>query len=79
MKQLDSPNSWQWSDIKINQPEKRVKVVEPETLATPKDFKIAYEKIRLNTWCENIKFQIVTPNRYLDFDDLRLKFVTKSK
>ena len=42
------------------------------TLATYKDFKLSYEKIRLNTWCEEVKFTLVTPSTYLEFDDLQI-------
>ena len=50
-----------------------------KTLATYKDIKIVFDKFRLNTWHEDIKFTVVTEGTYLRFDDLRVEFVTKSK
>ena len=51
----------------------------PLSLVTHKDLKLGYDKIRLNTWCEDIKFTVITPLTYIDFDELLIKFVTKSK
>ena len=44
-----------------------------------KDFKFLYETIRLNTWCEEVQFSIVTPGTYLEFDNMQVKFTTKSR
>ena len=47
------------------------------TLATHKDLKLTFDRIRLNTWSEDIKFSLITPGTYLEFDELQVKFVTK--
>ena len=47
------------------------------TQATHKDLKLTFDRIRLNTWCEDIKFSLITPGTYLEFDELQVKFVTK--
>lgn len=46
--------------------------------ATYKDLKLGYDKVRLNIWCEEIKFSIVTPNTYLDFDDFKISFTSRA-
>ena len=46
---------------------------------THKDFKLGYDRIRLNTWCEDIKFTVITPNKFIEFDEMVVKFSTKTK
>ena len=38
-----------------------------------------YDKIRLHIWCEDVKFSFVKPGTFLEFDDILVDFVTKSK
>lgn len=63
----------------LSQPARKEKLGVAPSVVTHKDFKLGYDKIRLNTWCEEIKFTVITPNTFIEFDDLVIKFVTKSK
>lgn len=47
-------------------------------VATYKDLKLGYDKVRLNIWCEEIRFSIMTPNTFLDFDDLKISFTSRA-
>ena len=48
-------------------------------IASSKDLKLGYDRIRLNIWCDEIKFSIVNPNVFMEFDEIVIKFSTKSK
>lgn len=71
--------SLSYGDFSFTQPAKPM--IEKPALkpATYKDVKLVYDKIRLHTWCENIKFTLVTPGTFLEFNDMQVEFVTKSK
>ena len=71
-------HDWTFGDFRFSQPRQPVSTAsEPLKRATIKDFKLAHDKIRLNTWNEDVKFELVTPGTYLEFDDVQVKFVTK--
>ena len=41
--------------------------------------KLVYERLRLNSWCDDIRFALVTPGVCVDFDDLQIEFIFKNK
>ena len=71
LKMVSSENgSLSFGEFTFMQPEKLKLGVSALKPATYKDVKLVYDKIRLLTWCEDIKFTLITPGTYLEFDDI---------
>jgi len=52
---------YQKNGFSFNQPPYPERKKPSLTLATYKDLKLGYDKIRLNTWCEDVNFTLITP------------------
>ena len=70
MTKNEEDQCWAYSNLIFRQPSKPKPAIKTLNLATHKDMKLSYDKIRLNTWCEDFKFTLVTQGTYLEFDDI---------